>query len=39
MVHVLVNDILIIDKKKKKVVIRDKRKWTSELNAFLTNEV
>lgn len=38
MVHVLVNDILIIDKKKK-VVIRDKRKWTSELNAFLTNEV
>lgn len=38
MVHVLVNDILIIDKKKK-VVIRDKRKWTSKLKAFLTNEV
>lgn len=37
MVHVLVNDILIIDKKK--VVIRDKRKWTSKLKAFLTNEV
>lgn len=29
MVHVLVNDILIIDK----------RKWTSKLKAFLTNEV
>lgn len=37
MVHVLVNDILIIDKKK--VVIRDKRMWTSKLKAFLTNEI
>lgn len=36
MVHVLVNEKV---KLLKKVVIRDKRKWTSKLKAFLTNEV
>lgn len=36
MVHVLVNEKV---KLLKKVVIRDNRKWTSKLKAFLTNEV